>query len=82
MLKTTRNFRDVGWLDLFEWSSHQRTTEDRVNTLGKIKLILDIIDKLLILNLVVELLTQVYTDLVLIIFTYKQIISIVLDKLW
>lgn len=34
------------------------------------------------MNLVVELLTQVYADLVLIIISYKQIISIVLDKLW
>lgn len=34
------------------------------------------------MDLVVELLTQVYADLVLIIISYKQIISIVLDKLW
>ena len=78
MLKATCNFRNVSRLDLFEWSSHQRTTEDRVNALGKVKLILN---KLLILNLVVELLAHVHADLVLIIFAYKEIISIVLDKL-
>jgi len=76
MLKATCNFRNVSRLDLLEWSCHQRTTEDLVS-LGKIKLILYII-----VDLVVELLTQVYADLVLIIISYKQIISIVLDKLW
>lgn len=75
MLKPTCNFRDIGRLNLLQRSCHQRPTENRVDTLGKIKIVI------VVLYLVVELLSEVHADLVLVVLGDEEIITVVFDEL-